>query len=61
MLFVWTKGTSQPTAFKCHVMPSNGHGKAVSYIAKHVLKPEEESLPIRELALLYPAPEYTDQ
>lgn len=60
MLFVWAKGLSQPSAFKCHDLPRDGHGKPQPYIRKEQLRPEEEALPIRELALIYPAPAYTD-
>ena len=60
MLFVWQKGTTQPTAYKCKQLPSSGTGTPAAYLAKHVLRGEEEGLPIRELARIYPAPEFAD-
>lgn len=60
MLFVWTKGMNQPTAFKCHDIPTNGSGNPQSFLAKHMLTPEQEGLSIKDLAQIYPAPEYAD-
>jgi hypothetical protein len=58
MLFVWSKGISQPSAYKCHELPSNGSGKVALYIVKHTLREAEEGLPIRDLEKIYPCPEY---
>ena len=58
MLFVWKKGMCQPSAFKCHELPSDGSGKPAAYIVKHTLKTEEEGMLIRDLERIYPAPEY---
>ena len=58
MFFVWARGISQPIAYKCHEIPSNGSGKPAAYIVKHVLREEEETMMIRDLERIYPAPEY---
>ena len=58
MFFVWQKGISQPTAYKCDEIPTNGDDKPAPYIVKHVLREEEECMLIRDLERIYPAPEY---
>ena len=56
MFFVWVQENHGPTAFKCHQLPMDGHGRSATVIAKHELAHDEEAMLIRDLEKKYPVP-----
>jgi len=61
MFLVWEHGVGgRPNAYKCETIPTNGHGKAMPYLASHPLSAIEFGYALSLLERLYPPPSTGD-